>query len=177
MGYEVTIYAETSCRGPSKRPRTAMWLVEFWQGRKRITRQGFLHLDDCTEAEATLKAITAGATILTKACLIRVKTSCGHILNTAGGMWYIQWEKNGWKNAKGNPVKNAELWQEMLQVLRAHSYSFSELDEHTREEMKVEIAQEEQRWQKVLSRQGQHPENGSATSAASLPMPTGTTAN
>ncbi len=34
--------------------------------------------------------------------------------------WIFGWQKNGWKTADKKPVKNAELWQELLAAARPH---------------------------------------------------------
>ena len=32
--------------------------------------------------------------------------------------WSKNWERNGWKTSKGDPVKNKDLWVHMLYLLR-----------------------------------------------------------
>ncbi|KKJ77763.1 ribonuclease H [Kiloniella litopenaei] len=34
--------------------------------------------------------------------------------------WIFNWQKNGWKTANKKPVKNAELWQDLIQALKPH---------------------------------------------------------
>ncbi|WP_417428129.1 ribonuclease HI [Kiloniella sp.] len=34
--------------------------------------------------------------------------------------WIFNWQKNGWKTANKKPVKNAELWQDLVQALKPH---------------------------------------------------------
>ncbi len=34
--------------------------------------------------------------------------------------WIQGWQKNGWKTADKKPVKNAELWQALLEAARPH---------------------------------------------------------
>ena len=34
--------------------------------------------------------------------------------------WIFGWQKNGWRTAARQPVKNAELWQELLAAARPH---------------------------------------------------------
>jgi ribonuclease HI len=34
--------------------------------------------------------------------------------------WVHGWQRNGWKTADRKPVKNAELWQELVDAARRH---------------------------------------------------------
>jgi len=34
--------------------------------------------------------------------------------------WIFGWQKNGWRTADKKPVKNAELWQELLKAAAPH---------------------------------------------------------
>ncbi|WP_120497744.1 ribonuclease HI [Kiloniella sp. EL199] len=34
--------------------------------------------------------------------------------------WIFNWQKNGWKTANKKPVKNAELWQDLIAALKPH---------------------------------------------------------
>ena len=72
MKFDVNIYVETTWKGPARRKGVAMWLVEYKRAGESITRQGMIHLDDGTENQAALMAITAAAKILTKECSIPV---------------------------------------------------------------------------------------------------------
>lgn len=38
-------------------------------------------------------------------------------------------EKNGWRKANGTPVKNAELWEQLVAVLDRHNVTYTK-DEH-----------------------------------------------
>ncbi len=38
--------------------------------------------------------------------------------------WIHGWKRNGWKTADKKPVKNAELWQELDALTRAHDVSW-----------------------------------------------------
>lgn len=43
-----------------------------------------------------------------------VITDSAYIFNCKEQGWYKNWEKNGWKNASKEPVKNAEIWKELI---------------------------------------------------------------
>ena len=44
--------------------------------------------------------------------------------------WMEEWAKDGWKNAKGKPVANAELWQQLYELTREHSITVSNAKYH-----------------------------------------------
>lgn len=44
-----------------------------------------------------------------------IYTDSAYVANCIKDRWYVRWRLNGWKNADKDPVKNKELWQELLQ--------------------------------------------------------------
>lgn len=55
-----------------------------------------------------------------------------------------KWEKNGWITAKGEPVKNKELWQQVSGLIREHYHSveFRTVAHEYQELMKYNIRKE-----------------------------------
>lgn len=43
-----------------------------------------------------------------------VYSDSAYVVNCINDKWYEGWRKNGWKNAKKEPVANKELWEELL---------------------------------------------------------------
>jgi ribonuclease HI len=44
--------------------------------------------------------------------------------------WYVNWQKNGWKNASKKPVENQDLWKQLLPFLDRHQLSFYRVKGH-----------------------------------------------
>lgn len=127
MDFKVNIYIETSRRGPSKGPGKYMYLVEFISQKtgEPITRDGMESFDCTFENELVLKAIIAAGKRLTKPCSIRVFTGCGYVFNSMSAGWPVQWRKNGWIKAGDKPVKNVDLWKELLDVMEKHAVTYT----------------------------------------------------
>ena len=142
----VRIFIESTWRGPSKRDGVAMWLVEYMRGDEPITRQGFIHLENGTENQGCLMAMINAFFILKKPCSASVFTQCEHILHVVQNHWHIQWQKNGWKNAKGKDVKNAELWEMLIDKAGPHCYSVAAGHHEYTNVMQAEIAKEMEAW-------------------------------
>ncbi len=63
---------------------------------------------------ATIKGVSA----LSEACEVGHRTDSKY-LNDGINKWVHGWKKRGWKNASKGPVRDAELWNELIE-LTAH---------------------------------------------------------
>jgi ribonuclease HI len=45
-----------------------------------------------------------------------IYTDSAYVFNCFDAKWYVRWRLNGWKNMSGDPVKNKDLWEEMLSL-------------------------------------------------------------
>jgi ribonuclease HI len=54
-----------------------------------------------------------------------------------GKRWIDTWRENGWRTAKREPVKNKELWQQILDIIeeRGHSVKFIWVKGHDKDAM------------------------------------------
>lgn len=119
--FHVNIYIETSIKGPAVKEAAGEWIVEYVTGTGiPVTRSRIIWRKKTTENALTLELIRDAFSILTKTCCVRVNTPCEHVLSVVNNHWFPQWKKKGWINAKGNPVKNAELWQQIDDLMKNH---------------------------------------------------------
>jgi ribonuclease HI len=91
------------------------------------------------ELMAAIEALNA----LTRPCEVVLSTDSNYVKDGIT-KWIFGWQKNGWRTADRKPVKNADLWQALLEAVRRH---------------KIE-------WQWVRGHSG-HPENERADKLAS----------
>lgn len=45
-----------------------------------------------------------------------IYTDSAYVYNAFSQGWIKNWQRNGWKNSKKQPVKNRELWEEMISL-------------------------------------------------------------
>ena len=50
---------------------------------------------------------------------IEVYSDSAYVVECFRKSWYVNWEKNGWKNSKKQPVENKALWVELLDLVRS----------------------------------------------------------
>jgi ribonuclease HI len=72
------------------------------------------------EITAVLEALRA----LSGAGPVVVVSDSTYVVNCFRDRWYLRWEANGWRNAKKQPVANADLWRPLVALVREHEVSF-----------------------------------------------------
>jgi ribonuclease HI len=67
------------------------------------------------ELMAVIRALQA----LTKPVAATVHTDSKYVIDGIT-KWIFGWQKNGWRNASKQAVKNADLWRELVEAARLH---------------------------------------------------------
>ncbi len=151
----VTVYVESGIRGLARRSGAGTWLVEYIrkdgtpETRPVDPADAVTWLPDTTQAALELNMLVDALSILTKPCEVRINTKCEHILSVFENDWLEKWKESGWKNAKGRPVVNADLWQQVSEYIDVHEDVLAEKGENSyRNIMQMEILKEEERRRK-----------------------------
>ena len=71
------------------------------------------------ELMATIKALDA----LTKPCNVTLYTDSNYVKNGIT-TWIQGWQAKNWKTAAGQPVKNQDLWQMLLNATKPHKINW-----------------------------------------------------
>lgn len=72
--------------------------------------------------ERELKVILEGLGYINRPVDLEVYTDVDLIVTAFRKGWVDNWIKNGWKKPNGKPVKNADLWAEVLRKLNVHRF-------------------------------------------------------
>ncbi|KTD49352.1 ribonuclease HI [Legionella rubrilucens] len=135
----VEIFTDGACKG---NPGPGGWgALLRYNGQEKAIYGGEPHTtNNRMELTAAIRALSA----LTRPCVVDLYTDSQYVRQ---GMmeWLHGWKKKGWVNAKKEPVKNADLWQELDRLSKMHTI----------------------RWHWVRGHSG-HPENERADELANL---------
>jgi ribonuclease HI len=94
-----------------------------------------------TNNRMELKAVIEGFKALKKEGLeVEVFSDSSYVMNCFRDKWYVNWQKNGWKNSKKEPVENRELWEELIALAEKHKVSFYRVKGHVSVEKSTEAA-------------------------------------
>jgi ribonuclease HI len=56
---------------------------------------------------------------LTRPCIVRLHTDSEYLKNGIT-RWHTGWVRKNWRSASGDPVKNMDLWQRVLDAAKPH---------------------------------------------------------
>lgn len=97
-------------------------LVEWSDGAERTTNQRM-------ELIAALVALR-GFAIEDE---ITIYSDSAYLINGMTKRWYERWERNGWRNAAGKPVKNRDLWSHLVWEARQRRVTWVKVEAHVPE--------------------------------------------
>ena len=72
-----------------------------------------------TNNRMELMAAIEGLKALKRPCRVTLSTDSRYVMDGLT-KWIHGWLKNGWRTADKKPVKNADLWQELLAAVKPH---------------------------------------------------------
>ena len=110
----VEIYTDGACRG---NPGPGGWAALLRTGDKEREISGGESptTNNRMELVAAIRALTA----LKKPCRVALYTDSNYVRDGIT-KWIFNWQRNNWRTADKKPVKNAELWQELLAAAQPH---------------------------------------------------------
>ncbi|MGL4312867.1 MAG: ribonuclease HI [Sphingomonas sp.] len=72
-----------------------------------------------TNNRMELTAAIEGLRALKRPCRVTLSTDSRYVMDGLT-KWIHGWQRNGWKTADKKPVKNADLWQALVEAARPH---------------------------------------------------------
>ena len=111
---QVEIFTDGACKG---NPGPGGWgAILRSNGKERELSGGeALTTNNRMELMAAIEALKA----LKKPCRVDLYTDSNYVRDGIT-KWIHGWRRNGWKTADKKPVKNAELWQTLLDACAPH---------------------------------------------------------
>lgn len=80
--------------------------------------------EDTTNNRMELKAVLAALKyVAAQHTQATIYTDSAYIANCFKEGWYLKWEVNGWQTSTKQPVKNQDLWKEILEIYNSINFS------------------------------------------------------
>ncbi|MEW9854142.1 ribonuclease HI [Novosphingobium sp. M1R2S20] len=115
---QIEIFTDGACKG---NPGPGGWGAILRMGRheKELSGSDPQTTNNRMEMTAVIRALNA----LTEPCEVTVYTDSRYVID---GMtkWIQGWQKKGWINASKQPVRNADLWHDLIEACRRHAIAW-----------------------------------------------------
>lgn len=121
----VSIFTDGACKG---NPGPGGWgaILRYGEAEKQL----FGGERDTTNNRMELRAAIEALSILNRRCEV-VLTTDSQYVRKGVTQWLKNWKRNGWKTASKAPVKNADLWQQLDQLIAGHSIDWRWVKGHS----------------------------------------------
>jgi ribonuclease HI len=121
----VEIFTDGACRG---NPGPGGWAALLRTGGKEREMAGGepLTTNNRMELTAAIEALTA----LTRPCRVELYTDSNYVRDGIT-KWVHGWRRNGWRTADRKPVKNADLWEALVEAEARHQVNWHWIRGHS----------------------------------------------
>ncbi len=82
-----------------------------------------------------ITAVLEALKLLKFECEVEIYSDSAYVVNAFNQGWIYNWQKNNWKTASKEPVKNRELWEELYALTKKHKTTFIKVKGHSDNEL------------------------------------------
>lgn len=121
---KVEIFTDGACKG---NPGPGGWGVILRMGRHEKEMSG--SDPDTTNNRMEMTAVIRGLKALIEPCEVTIYTDSKYVIDGIT-KWVHGWKRNGWVNASKQPVRNADLWHDLIEVTQRHQIAWQWVKGH-----------------------------------------------
>jgi ribonuclease HI len=122
---KVSLYTDGACLG---NPGPGGWAAILKYNNKKLEISGADKWT--TNNKMELLAVIKGLEKLRYPCDVTIVTDSQYVMKGIT-QWIHRWQKNGWKTANKNDVKNKDLWLALLEETEKHMVSWQWIRGHS----------------------------------------------
>lgn len=84
-----------------------------------------------TNNKMEIMAVIKGLEMIKEPCNVTVYSDSAYVVNAIQMGWLDSWRKNNWKKADKSKVKNIELWEQLIELMKVHNVTFVKVKGHS----------------------------------------------
>lgn len=130
---KITIYTDGACSG---NPGIGGWGAIIFEGNNRIDLSG--REEYTTNNRMELLAAINALNSLSESNVVDIFTDSQYV-QKGMSQWIHNWTKRGWKTSNNKPVKNADLWQKLLNLCTKHQVTWHWIEGHAGHEFNEQV--------------------------------------
>lgn len=122
---KVILYTDGACSG---NPGAGGWGCVLIEDGEEKQISGYD--PNTTNNKMELTAVIMGLKSIDEPSEVEVHSDSAYVLNAFLQDWIGNWQRNGWRNADKQPVKNADLWRELISLSNYHKITWIKVRGH-----------------------------------------------
>ena len=122
---KVEIFTDGACKG---NPGPGGWgaLLRMGSAEKELSGSEPQTTNNRMEMTAAIRALNA----LTEPCEVTLHTDSRYVIDGIT-KWVHGWQRKGWVNSSRQPVRNADLWHELIAASQKHNVTWEWVRGHS----------------------------------------------
>lgn len=122
---EIHIYSDGACKG---NPGPGGWgaVIKYGKHEKEISGGEIVTTNNRMEMMAAINALK----MLIEPCKVTLFTDSKYVIDGIT-KWVEGWKRNGWINASKKPVRNSDLWHELIAAAKDHEIEWTWVKGHS----------------------------------------------
>ena len=125
---DVVIYSDGGC---SPNPGPGGWGAVLISPAHNKEKRIYGYEPDSTNNRMELTAAIEALKTLKRPCEVEFHTDSQYLQKAFTAGWLENWQKRGWKTAGKKPVKNKDLWLELIELSQTHSIDWKWVKGHS----------------------------------------------
>jgi len=127
---DIILYTDGACSG---NPGLGGWgyVLKY----KEHTKENAGFCENTTNNQMELTAVIEGLKALKEPCNVQIYSDSAYIVNAFKENWISYWLSHNWKTASKKEVKNIELWEQLLNLMKIHNVTWNKVKGHSDNEL------------------------------------------
>jgi ribonuclease HI len=113
----VYVYADGACSG---NPGPGGWGAVLKYPAMGVEKKLSGAEPNTTNNRMELTGVIQALKALKRPCSVVVTTDSRYVVDAFRAGWLANWQRNGWRTANKQPVKNEDLWRELMDAMKPH---------------------------------------------------------
>lgn len=121
----VTLYTDGACSGNPGPGGYGAILI--YRGIEKEISGGELNT---TNNKMEIMAVIKGLEMLREPCNVTIYSDSAYVVNSIEKGWVYSWKRNNWVKSDKTKVKNVDLWNRLLELMKLHNITFIKVKGH-----------------------------------------------
>lgn len=126
MRKKIIMYTDGACSG-NPGPGGYAAILMYGDNLKEISGAE----ENTTNNKMEITAVLKGLEMIKEPCDVEIYSDSAYVVDSVEKGWLFSWKKKNWIKSDKKPVKNVELWEELLRYLEIHNIKFIKVKGHS----------------------------------------------